>query len=116
MPEVEAHYRLHTSSSGNYHYDAWLVVDGERHGPYTHTASGCSISTQRWNLNYKSCLREAQRACKKLIREYDRQAGNSGLALEGVVRRDGSPSYQDLEATITRLEHELDIPKEGETP
>lgn len=73
-----ATYSVHFSTTTNiYHYDARLLRDGRA----INHRSGCSIGPMLLGYNRASCIRQAKRAARRLLKhqlEADSQRGAAG--------------------------------------
>lgn len=102
---IEGKYKTSLSPyTGSYHYEAWV----EDNGVNKMLTTGCSINTHAFDMNRRSCERQAKRAAKRLMRQYRRQL-ESGEPEVKTVTFDGKPSYADLQNRIEDLERELQI-------
>lgn len=66
---IVAKYSVYcASSTGNYHWDAWLVEGGTR----IDSDSGCSIGPPVLGWQQAACHRQARRACRRMLRRHRR--------------------------------------------
>lgn len=102
---VEAKCKVYLASTNSWHFDVWLEEDGKRLG-YPHVASGCEIGLMKRRAK-EACTKKANRAAKKLLKQYDYRASQEDEVY--TLTLDGKPSYASLQSRIAELEKELEL-------